>query len=131
VANLLSWELRQSPHPLGNSIQFHSFRSDPEELERLAPTLPLSGLLSMSRTDRPVICPVGIPIRACGYLSHHARICAASVAACLDPPWRGIGLFSPLHGNTRLPRAAYASACSSIISPPWPRLLYWILARRA
>ena len=32
VANLLSWELGRSTHPLGNSIQFHGFRSDPEDL---------------------------------------------------------------------------------------------------
>ncbi len=32
VANLLSWELGRSPHPLGNSIQFHGFRSDPKDL---------------------------------------------------------------------------------------------------
>jgi len=38
VANLLSWELGQSPHPLGNSIQFHSFRSDPEDLDLLDTT---------------------------------------------------------------------------------------------
>jgi len=32
VANLLSWELGRSPHPLGNSIQFHGFPSDPKDL---------------------------------------------------------------------------------------------------
>jgi len=32
VANLLSWELGWSPHPLGNDIQFHGFRSDPKHL---------------------------------------------------------------------------------------------------
>jgi hypothetical protein len=25
--------LGQDPHPLGNSIQFHGFRSDPEDLD--------------------------------------------------------------------------------------------------
>jgi hypothetical protein len=33
VASLLSWELGRSPHPLGNSIQFHDFRSDPKDLD--------------------------------------------------------------------------------------------------
>jgi hypothetical protein len=32
VADLLSWELGQSPHPLGNNIQFHGFQSDPKDL---------------------------------------------------------------------------------------------------
>ena len=32
VANLLSWELGHDPHPLGNNIQFHGFRSDPKDL---------------------------------------------------------------------------------------------------
>ena len=32
VASLLSWDLGHNPHPLGNSIQFHGFRSDPEDL---------------------------------------------------------------------------------------------------
>jgi hypothetical protein len=32
VANLLSWELDRGPHPLGNTIQFLGFQSDPKDL---------------------------------------------------------------------------------------------------
>jgi len=58
VANLLSWELGQSPHPLGNSIQFHSFRSDPEDLDLLdTTTLATGGWLAL--TSNLPDCPPG------------------------------------------------------------------------